>query len=98
MSFRLVIRRDAEADLNDAYAWYEEQRIGLGEVFLDTVEAALTDIAANPKLHPVVHQEVRRALIRRFPFGIHYLVEDDAVVVLAVFHASRDPKHWQGRT
>ena len=54
-------------------------------------------IAEDPRRYPRVHGEVRRAVIRRFPFGVFYLIESDAVVVMAVMHASRDPAHGQER-
>jgi len=97
MSHRLVIRPAAESELSEAYRWYETQRQGLGSEFLLSAEAALTLIERDPELHPLIHKEIRRALIRRFPFGVFYIVEGDSVHVLAVFHGRRDPKQWQGR-
>ena len=44
-----------------------------------------------------VHRHVRRALIRRFPYGIYYAVDEELIEVIAVFHAKRDPKRWQDR-
>ena len=97
MKFSVVIRPEAEADLAEAYQWYEEKRPGLGERWLLSVEAALSAIQRFPESFPVVHQHVRRALLRRFPYGVFYVVEGSAVVVLAVFHCQRDPKRWQER-
>ena|SRR5579859_1120204 len=97
MSRRLVIRPAAESELSEAYQWYETQRQGLGSEFLLSVEAALALIQRNPELHPLIHREIRRALIRRFPFGVFYIVEGGTVHVLAVFHGKRNPKQWQER-
>jgi plasmid stabilization system protein ParE len=94
----ITIRPEAEADLLEAFHWYEQRRFGLGQSLLLSVEAALTSIQEHPLLFPAVHRNVRRALIRRFPFGVYYLVEGENVVVLAIFHASRDPKGWQTRS
>lgn len=94
MTYDLIIRPEAEADISDAYQWYEKQRKGLGSDFLLCIEATLDSIQRNPKLYPVIHHEVRRAFIRRFPYGIFYLVEDDLIMVLAVFHVRRDPRSW----
>jgi len=55
-------------------------------------------IAENPRTYPRVHGEVRRAVARRFPFGVFYVMESDAVVVIAVLHASRDPVRWKERS
>jgi plasmid stabilization system protein ParE len=97
MKLSVVIRPEAEADLAEAYQWYEEKRPGLGERWLLSVEAALSAIQRFPESFPVVHQHVRRALLRRFPYGVFYVVEGSAVVVLAVFHCRRDPRRWQER-
>ncbi|MFH1111133.1 MAG: type II toxin-antitoxin system RelE/ParE family toxin [Planctomycetota bacterium] len=98
MMSQLILRPQAEADLAEAYAWYEERRAGLGQSLLLSVEAALASIRENPLLFPVVHGNIRRALIRRFPFGVYYLVDRETVVVVAIFHASRDPKGWRLRS
>jgi plasmid stabilization system protein ParE len=94
----LTLRPEAEHDLKDAAHWYERQREGLGHRFLDEALDAFGRIAEQPKLFPVVHRSVRRALIRKFPFAIFYRVETDAIVVLAILHGSRDPVRWKERT
>ena len=88
----VVFRPEAERELADAYAWYEEQRPGLGEEFLACVEAALAQARRNPRLYQPVHRNVRRVLTRRFPYGIFYLVEEQRLVIVAVFHGRRDPR------
>ena len=67
------LRPRAETDLQEAFAWYEEQRAGLGQDFLLTVEVTLARIERNPKSFPVVHRTVRRALLRRFPYCVFFL-------------------------
>lgn len=98
MKHMIYIRPEAEHDLKEAYAWYEAQIPGLGADFLLHVDAQLKSLQRSPLQNPVVHQEVRRCLIRRFPYSIFYIVEDERVVVLAVFHAKRDPKARQTRS
>ena len=75
MSSRLIIRPAAEEDMEEASAWYEGQREGLGKEFLVAVGEALDKIAKHPDFGIVVHQRLRRANVRRFPYGIFYLVE-----------------------
>jgi toxin ParE1/3/4 len=98
MSRQVIIRPEAEADLAEAFTWYEEQRPGLGQDLLLSVEAGLAMIAENPQAFPVVHKTVRRALIQRFPYGVFYVVEEFDIVVLAVFHARRNPGRWKARS
>ena len=93
----VTISPEAEADLTEAYRWYEEQVEGLGSEFLLCVDACIRSIARNPKIHQKVHKNIRRALVRRFPYGIFFIEEADHIRVLAVFHARRDPAIWQNR-
>jgi plasmid stabilization system protein ParE len=98
MKRTLIIRPEAERDIRDAYAWYEKQVQGLGSNFLLNVDAALRSVQRNPSQYQIVHQEVRHCLMRRFPYSILYVVEDQRIVILAVFHAKRDPISWQERS
>jgi plasmid stabilization system protein ParE len=93
----IYVRPEARDDIDQASAWYERQRPGLGGDFLDEVLDALDRIACNPELYPVVHRHTRRSVVHRFPFGIFYCIEDDAIVVVAVMHGSRNPRSWQQR-
>jgi plasmid stabilization system protein ParE len=94
----LIVRPEAEEDLTAAFDWYEERVPGLGPQFLDAVEAAFRSLLQNPLQFPVVYKTLRRALLRRFPYQIFFLVEAHAVIVVAVFHASRSPKRWMKRS
>ncbi len=93
----LVFRVAAAADLEEAYRWYERQREGLGEDFLSAVQVAIETLGSNPEAHPVLHRDTRRILLRRFPYGLYYRVLDAEIVVVACFHAKRDPKTWRSR-
>ena len=70
----------------------------MGSKFLDEVLRVLSAISGQPEGVPVVHREIRRAVTRRFPFGVYYLVGRTDLVVLAVMHGSRDPASWKSRT
>jgi plasmid stabilization system protein ParE len=93
----LVVRPEAEADLSEAYKWYERQRPGLGDDFLLRIEAALASIQHDPLTYACLYRDVRRKLIRRFPFGLFYIVTDSRIVILAVMHVKRHPKRWRRR-
>jgi ParE toxin of type II toxin-antitoxin system, parDE len=71
MSLPIVFEPEVEADVDDAYQWYERQRRGLGEHFLAAVRATLDRIELNPELHAVAYREVRRALVRRFRYAVY---------------------------
>ncbi len=93
----VTLRPEAEADLESAARWYEDRRRGLGGRFLDEVQRTIDRVAENPQGFPRMHGEIRRAVTRRFPFGVFFLVENDAIIILAVMHASRDPVRWKER-
>ena len=98
MSFRLSLTPEARADLHDARDWYEAKRPGWGDLFVRSVEACFERIQRAPETYQQVHHEVRRATFRRFPHGILYWVEDDQIVVFAVWHGRRNPADWEKRT
>ena len=93
----MVVRPEAEADLVDAQSWYERQREGLGDEFLECVGEALQKIELMPELHRIIFHGVRRAQTRRFPFTLYYRIEADQVVVIGVLHSRRDPRVWKSR-
>ena len=76
MSRRLIVRPEAEAEMADAFDWYEDRVPGLGSEFLLCVDAAFNAILRSPYQYPRVHKIVRRALTRRFPFKV-FFVEDE---------------------
>ncbi|MFP5238043.1 MAG: type II toxin-antitoxin system RelE/ParE family toxin [Acidobacteriota bacterium] len=94
----IVFTPIARRELIDAHEWYENESPGLGLHFLTAADAAVNRIVANPLQFPLVHRTVRRALLRRFPYALMFVVEsDESVTVIACFHGSRDPAQWQQR-
>jgi hypothetical protein len=66
MPVEVVISAEAALDIVQVYSWYEEPRPGLGEEFVNSVEAALHRICREPERYPVVFSVFRGSLIRRF--------------------------------
>ncbi len=97
MKQKLILRQEAERDLSEAHAWYEEQVPGLGSDFLAVVERTLESIQENPARFPLIYREVRRALLRRFPYGIFFVWEKQLLSVIAVIHTAREPGKWRAR-
>jgi toxin ParE1/3/4 len=95
----MIIRfsSDADAELAEARQWYAHQREDLDLEFMDSVDEALTHVVRNPHLYPIVYRNLRRAVVRRFPFAIFFDVREDEIQVIAVFHSRRDPEAWQSR-
>ncbi len=97
MAAELIIAPEAQQDIDEAYTWYEDRRPGLGEEFLDCVDACIQTICRMPELCAKVHENYRRALVRRFPYTIFYEYADGKVIVYSIFHTSRDQKKWKSR-
>jgi len=95
---QILVRPEAEAEVQQAFDWYEEQSEGLGLEFLRAIEACLAGVTRNPFAYTVVKvPNVRRAVVRRFPYALFYLVADEAIVVIAVFNVKRRPIDWLRR-
>ena len=97
MTYEVLLRPEAEADISEAYQWYEAQDEGLGDEFLRSVDACLAAVQRMPKANTAIYHDIRRALLRRFPYSILYLIEADRIIVIACFHVRRNPKQLQAR-
>ena len=96
--FTIVFTQAASAELIDAQDWYEGEASGLGRRFRRAIDVLVERMSANPRQFPLVLKNVRRALVRRFPYSLFFVLEDEILLVIACFHASRDPLQWQKRT
>lgn len=94
----VIFTQAAREELIEAQDWYEGEAAGLGRRFRHAIDTLIERMSDNPRQFPVVFNNVRRALLRRFPYSLFFVVEDDALIVIACFHASRNPSHWQKRT
>lgn len=88
----------AKAELDEAFAWYEDQVVGLGYEFLDAFDQSIRLIASFPELFEEIECGVRRCLVNRFPYGVLYGIDGDSIVVVAVAHLKREPTFWIDRT
>ena len=94
---QVVIQPAAAADLEQAFSWYEERRPGLGAEFLAEIRSAIKQIETHPESSPVVHRDIRRLMLRRFPYGLFYRIYDEMVVVIGCMHARRHSSRWKNR-
>ena len=94
---QVVFRPQAEDEILEARQWYESRQTGLGRAFGQAADEIVSRIAANPLAFPRVGNEIRRAVLSRFPYAIYFRDVENTIVVLAV-HGQRDPKRWQNRS
>ena len=97
MTRRFIVRPLAEADLEEAARWYDDERAGLADRFLSDVDRTFARIRERPLQFPTVSSEVRRALLHTFPYAVYFRASEEVVVVLAVLHLRRNPKVWRRR-
>ena len=89
---------EADADIRDAFAWYEARLPGLGADFLGEVAIVFSSLEAFPEGHAIIRGETRRAVLHRFPYSVFYVVDADSIAVTAVLHFRRDPRSWPAST
>jgi len=97
MTRNFIVRSEAEQDITETFEWYEQQRKGLGDDFLLRVESAFDFLIQDPFSFAPIYKDIRRILLRRFPYGIFYMVSRGSIIVLAVIHAKRHPLSWKSR-
>jgi plasmid stabilization system protein ParE len=97
MSFTLVFKNGVRQEIDAIYEWHENEREGLGLEFLDELERVLDRLSEQPLVHRKIRNEVRRALLKKFPYSIYYRVPPTRVEVIAVLYSRRDPAIWQAR-
>jgi toxin ParE1/3/4 len=95
--YRLLVRPEAEIEVQEAAQWYEAHERGLGREFLRAFRAAMAPLRRNPLLYQRIEVEARRVLLRRFPYSVIYEIHGSDVVILACMHCARDPQEWERR-
>lgn len=95
--YRLIADPLAEGDIQASVDWYERAHPGLGRVFIDEIREVFQRILDGPLKYAELRSGVRRATSQRFPYSVYFVIDADAIVVLAVMHTSRDPASWQKR-
>ena len=97
MSLPVTFHRAASAEFIEASAWYETKRIGLALEFMAEIERCVSLASKQPLQFAVVREDIRRVVANRFPYSVYFRAEQNRIIVLAVFHGSRDPAIWQAR-
>jgi plasmid stabilization system protein ParE len=97
VTHKLILRQAAEQDLEDACRWCEKRQPGLGRRLLECVDETLPKLQQRPEFGLTVYKQLRRANVRRFPYGVFYQVLNDRIIVVAILHGRRAPRRWKSR-
>ena len=91
---------NAIATAKEAYDWYQDQKEGLGELFLTALSHQLENIQATPKANAKIKRNYRQAKLSRFPYLVIYEIIKSEIIILSIFHTSRNPRnkfHTKGK-
>ena len=97
MTRSFLVGHEASTHIVEAFAWYEERRPGLGTEFRAALNSVFDLLKHVPEAGPVVYRDLRRVLLRKFPYAVYYALSPGQIVVRAVIHNRRHPRAWRGR-
>lgn len=100
MAYTIKIADAAENDIREAFLWYEDQKEDLGSRFEDHINKAINSIVGNPLKTQILYGNTWVFFLKKFPYGIHFQADEmeKSILIVAVFHTSRDPKKWKARS
>lgn len=93
----MILHPEAQEELRAAAIYYEDRRVELGLRFVQAVESGFRQIERSPMTWRCVRGDIRRFLMKIFPFGIVYAPIEGEIFVLAIMHLKREPDYWLGR-
>lgn len=88
----LIIKPNAVKMLKEAYEWYEDKRIGLGDEFLDEIDACYDKLELIPEAYQKIKKDIRQIVVKRFPYVLVYEIFEKEIIIYAVFHTSQNPE------
>jgi len=97
MEYSLSISEAAELDIRDAFLWYEDQKDSLGLTFEKHISKTIQNIQKNPLKIQIRYNQTRVAFLQQFPYGVHFNLIENEIIIVAVFHTSQSPKKWSKR-
>ena len=99
MEFEILISEAAELDIENAMNWYQNQKAGLEMEFQNELFASVRKIGKQPLVHQIRYQKTRVRFLKRFPYGIHFNVnnEQSTILLIGLFHTSENPVKWKKR-
>lgn len=94
MTYSLSLTAIAKREIHETFLWYEGKQDFLGMKFKEHISSLMEGIQKNPGIYQVRYSDVRIAFMRKFPYGVHYRFDETQIVIIGVYHTSRDSKNW----
>jgi mRNA-degrading endonuclease RelE of RelBE toxin-antitoxin system len=93
MKYKVVIQLVAVEEFKEARQWYKNTKVqGLSKRFANTVKATISSLQKNPTLYAIRYKNVRIIHTHKFPYAIHYFIDQNLIVITAIIYCGRDPK------
>ncbi len=96
--YNIELSDEAEFDFECSYNYYNAINQKVADDFLKQIDKSFTSIKKNPLGYSVVYKEVRKSVLKKFPFIVYYKIDLVIIRVIAIFHASRNPEIWKERS
>ena len=96
--FSIELSDEAETDFNESYEYYLEDSPKVADTFFRRINICFEDIKQNPNSFPFAYKDIRKYVVKKFPFVIYYRIIDSIIQVIGIFHTSRNPEIWNERT
>ncbi|OHD13661.1 MAG: hypothetical protein A2086_01075 [Spirochaetes bacterium GWD1_27_9] len=99
MKYEILLSDESEIDVIESYSYFCSIDVKLGEKFIFEIDKALDFISENHSIFSPIYQNIRRYLVKKFPFIIYYKVDYVCleVKIIGILHASRNPEKWKKR-
>ena len=97
MAFEIIITPFAESDIKQSIKYYNSKSERLGKNFIEEVDSIFERIKYNPELFPIALDKTRKAVVKRFPYNVYFVITNSKIFITAVFNTWRQPKTWKNR-
>jgi len=94
---RIKFLEPAYREYNEAIEFYNLQKSGLGDKFIEEIDRTISIIQNYPNSFPAYTGHTRKAVVNTFPYNIIYLIYKNEIIIFAIAHQHRIPDYWMNR-
>jgi len=97
MALKIIVKPPAELDVEEITEWYELHEERLGEQFVSEFKNTSILVSEIPLAFSKRYKSVRSFSLKKFPYNIFYIIQNQTMFIIAVLHQKRNPKIWKTR-
>lgn len=97
MTYKISTTSQTEKDVETILLWYLDKSKATAKRFFLELEATKAYLLENPNRVQIRYSNVRVAFLNKFPYGIHFIVEDKSIKIIGVFGTAENPEKWEQR-